>query len=494
MAPGPGPLSSSPPRWRGPWAPSFGQLLLLAFLLFALLLGALSLQAMRTLQSLTAQSRENSVQALALSAQAQSLAERSLALERSARQSVVLDDAALRERFQAEAAEVRLTVEALRGAGVSPTLAARWHQEMQGIAQQLRGPPGSAMERERQLALRFRDLADLHAAMSQAVRQHLQARNQALLDQAEASRLRLTRQIMGALALAVAMALGFGLWFARPLQRLERAIGKLGENQLQSPIRIRGPADLARLGQRLDWLRLRLLALDADKSRFLRHISHELKTPLAAVREGTALLQDGVGGPLSADQREIVQILQHNTGVLQHQIEDLLRLHAAAFEARQLQRHPTDLLALLHSQVQAQQLQWRSRQLSVEVLSPQGPVVSQVDADKLGTAVANLLSNAIRFSPEGGRITLTLGAQAGRICIHIQDQGPGVAAADRERIFEPFYRGQRQAPGARGSGVGLSIVQEYVSAHGGRIVLLPSSGNTPSGAHFQIELPHAPPR
>lgn len=94
---------------------------------------------------------------------------------------------------------------------------------------------------------------------------------------------------------------------------------------------------LRRLGQQLEWLRLRLLELDADKARFLRHVSHELKTPLAALREGVALLQDGVTGELTAGQREVAQILHHNTLQLQDEIEALLRFNAAAFEARQLQ-------------------------------------------------------------------------------------------------------------------------------------------------------------
>src|SRR5690606_34178387 len=125
---------------------------------------------------------------------------------------------------------------------------------------------------------------------------------------------------------------------------------------------------------------------------FLRHISHELKTPLAALREGVALLKDGVTGELNPGQREVAQILHHNTLVLQDEIEALLRFNAAAFEARQLQRRDTDLLALLEAQVESQRLQWQARGLRVVV---EGPAVSlQIDAEKIGSAVSNLLSNA----------------------------------------------------------------------------------------------------
>jgi two-component system sensor histidine kinase GlrK len=203
------------------------------------------------------------------------------------------------------------------------------------------------------------------------------------------------------------------------------------------------------------------------------------------------LLQDGVGGVLSEDQREIVQILSHNAGVLQGQIEDLLRFNAAAFEARQLHRQRVDLLQLVEAQVEAQQLQWRARELQVTVENDKlsgAPLLLEIDAEKIGTALGNLLSNAIRFSPAGGLIRITLGTRPGLALIQISDEGGGIAEADRQRIFEPFYRGERQPAGAvRGSGIGLSIVHEYIAAHGGRIELLPEQ----PGAHFRIEIPYA---
>jgi two-component system sensor histidine kinase GlrK len=240
-----------------------------------------------------------------------------------------------------------------------------------------------------------------------------------------------------------------------------------------------------RLSQQLEWLRLRLTELDADKARFLRHISHELKTPLAALREGVSLLEEGVTGALNADQKEVAGILRHNTVVLQGQIEALLHFNAAAFEARQLRRQRTDLLVLLQDQVEAQRLQSQAQQVRVEVEGE--PMELTVDPEKLGAALANLLSNAIRFSPPGSTIRLALGSLEGRARIDIRDQGPGVALADRERVFEPFFRGERQPQNAvRGTGIGLSIVQEYIAAHGGRVVLLDDG----PGAHFRIELPH----
>jgi two-component system sensor histidine kinase GlrK len=142
------------------------------------------------------------------------------------------------------------------------------------MARLLSGPPETALDRDRQLMQAFRALDGVNVAIAQQVRQTLQSQNQAVVDQLEASRQRMTQQVSWAIALAVDMALTFSIWFTRPLKRLEQAIVGLGENRLAASIAIAGPADLALIGERLNWLRLRLVELDADKARFLRHISH----------------------------------------------------------------------------------------------------------------------------------------------------------------------------------------------------------------------------
>lgn len=465
---------------------SFRQLLVLAFLLIAALLGAASLRALFALESLTTQSRESAARALELSAAAQSLTERSVSMERASRQAIVLDDRLLRERFNAEAKDAAAVLNRLAGQGVPNALIAQWKSRVRAITAQLSDPTTSALEREQQVAREFREMDVISAAIAQQVQQAIEAQNRDLLGKLESSRKSLAQQVISAIVLAVALALAFGIWLTRPLKRLETAIIGLGENRLEETIAIQGPADLQLVAQRLDWLRLRLLELDADKSRFLRHISHELKTPLASLREGVSLLEDGVAGELNDNQREVAKILRHNTGVLQGQIEDLLRFNAAAFEARQLHREKTDLVQLVEDQVEAQRLQWQARELQVRI---EGKAVQmEVDPEKIGTALANLVSNAIRFSPIHGVLRIGLSQLADSVRIDLHDEGPGIADADRTRIFEPFFRGERQpADAIRGSGIGLSIVHEYISAHGGRVELLPDG----PGAHFRIELPHA---
>lgn len=465
---------------------SFPQLLLVAFLLIGALLGAAALRALFTLDTMMALGRESTAQAIELSTAAQSLRERSLTMERAARQSLVLGDRQLRQRFFEAANQSRGILRRLEGNELPVEFSRNWLQPVTEVEALLEGPPETAFDRERAVARAFREIDGHSASIAQQVQTIIGSRNDALQARVEDSRRQLTQQVLGSIALAAVMALGFGIWLARPFQRLEKAIVRLGENRLDLPIDIPGPPDVRRVSQQLEWLRLRLTELDADKARFLRHVSHELKTPLASLHEGVAVLGDGVAGPLNASQAEVVNILQHNTQWLQHQIETLLRFNAAAFEARQLQREPTDLLALVEEQIETQRLRWQSHQL--EVRAEGRSLEVPVDRKKMASAIGNLLSNAIRFSPHGGQVRLVLQSEAGLASLHVIDQGPGVAEADRQRIFEPFYRGERQpADTVRGSGIGLSIVREYIEAHGGRVQLLPER----QGAHFCVELPHA---
>jgi two-component system sensor histidine kinase GlrK len=465
---------------------SFRQLLLVAFLLIAALLSVASLRGLYLLEGLLRQSSEGARQAVARTADAQVLAERTVAMERAARQFLVLEDPLLRQHFDETAHDAAAALARLADTGIPSNLAQDWRASEATIESQLHGPEAQLRGSESVITGAFRELDGINGAIAEQVRLATETRNQVLMSELDAGRTQLWRQILAAIGLTIVLAFAFGLWLARPLKRLENAVISLGENRLDQPIEIRGPTDVRLLGRRLEWLRLRLAELDSDKARFLRHVSHELKTPLAALREGVSLLEDGVTGTLSGSQREVARILRQNTAALQGQIEDLLRFNAAAFEARQLVRRTTELTDLVKNLVAQQRLQWMARQLRVEVQG--GPLKAEVDPDKLRAALGNLLSNAIRYSPVGATIQFSVARLPGRACIDIKDEGVGVAVADRTRIFEPFYRGERQpSDAARGSGIGLSIVHEYITAHGGQVELLEDG----PGAHFHIELPHA---
>ncbi|GAB2855455.1 HAMP domain-containing sensor histidine kinase [Pseudoduganella ginsengisoli] len=475
---------------------SFRQLSLGVFVLIAALLGATSVHALLTLDRLAAHSREAGRHAVALAEQVQRLSERGVAMERSARQFLVLDDPAFRDRY-ADAWREAQSALATIGAGLPSSqhaALADWRARGEAVAAVLQSVPATRERRSTAPARRAlgqtldRALAGLPAVsqlLEDAVRHEVERRNQVLLDELDQRRRLLTTQVAVAVALAALLALGGGAWLSRPLKQIEQAIVRLGGNRYDETIAVQGPGDLRRLGTQLDWLRKRLAEVEADKARFVRHVSHELKTPLAALVEGVSLLEDEVPGPLSRQQREIAAILRQNTLSLQAQIEDLLRFNEAGFAAQRLRRTTTDPGVLLDSVIAAQRLQCQARHVHCAVEGQVRPLL--LDADLMAAALGNLLSNALRFSPQGGAVHFSLSEAQGKLHIDCRDEGPGVAPQDSERIFEPFYQGERQPASARrGNGIGLAIVREYVHAHGGALRLMPSE----RGAHFQIELPY----
>lgn len=461
---------------------SFSHTLLLSFLLIAAILGSAALGGLAALESFVARSRAGADDALRATAAVQRLAERTVDLERSARQYLVLDDPVLLERFtqahrESLSALARIDEFGLPHVGA---LIDGWRSASATAAVLLGERPDS----EGPLTEALARLAPINEQLATAVRVQLGRNSQQLLEDLEAKRTALALHVAAAFVAAALLAALTGWWILRPVRGVEQAIDALGESRFDRPVVIAGPADLRKVGQRLDWLRQRLADLEASRTRVLRHVSHELKTPLASLREGIALLDDRVVGRLTGEQREVVSILESNARLLQQRIESLLDFNATVFDARRLSRRRVALRTLVDAVLAEQRLQMQMRGVHATVDGTVPPIVA--DPDKLKIVLSNLIANAVSFSPDGGEIRIALSARAGGVRIDCADDGPGVSAAEAERIFEPFFQGSRQASCARhGSGLGLSIVREFVLAHGGTVELLPDG----PGAHFRVELP-----
>jgi two-component system sensor histidine kinase GlrK len=285
-------------------------------------------------------------------------------------------------------------------------------------------------------------------------------------------------------AVVLTLSLALTRYISRPIAELDASIRQLGGADFSRRITVRGPEDLRSLGERLDWLRRRLAELEAEKNRFLRHLSHELKTPLTALREGAELLNDQVGGPLAPPQRQVVTIMRDNSVKLQRLIEDLLDYQRALHAAASLVPKPTALDSLIRDAVRPHELvmQSKGQRLSLEV----DRVNLDADPEKLVSIIDNLVGNAVKFTPPGGSISVSARANGADALIDVIDSGPGVPAEESEAIFDSFFRGRAKASGrVEGTGLGLAIAREYAEAHGGRIQVVPRS----SGAHFRVTLP-----
>ena len=460
---------------------SFRQGMLAGFAVILLLLGGAAVNSWLLLERLLERSRAGNDYALQLTASIQELEERTIDIERSARQYLLLDDPIFRQRFEEHLAQSLALVERLKaqkGSTLVPLLGG-W----QMVAEALRSGLEQRVKRTELTPLLAR-LVELNDLLRQAAQRSLEGQGKQLLNELEAHRIHLGSQMALALLGALLVALGMAWWLVRPVRQMDQAIARLGASRFDQAVVVGGPADMRQIGRRLDWLRTRLAELESDRERSLRHVSHELKTPLTALREGVALLQDEVPGPLVENQREVVEILRHNVIGLQQQIESLLSLNGAAFEARRLRPSLVDLKQILGEAVQRRELQISSRQIKVVVEASDEKIM--LDGEKISVALDNLLSNAVDFSPEASEIRLLAKHHDGFLRIECIDQGVGVAAEDAQRIFDPFVQGRHPSPVARkGSGVGLSIVRELVRAMGGTVALLPSR----QGAHFCVEIP-----
>jgi len=305
-----------------------------------------------------------------------------------------------------------------------------------------------------------------------------------LTSNAEAVQRQLVLLVIFSTAVALAIALGLTRMIARPIAELDAAIRQLGGAEFSRPIEVRGPDDLKTLGERLDWLRRRLVELEAEKNRFLRHLSHELKTPLTALREGAELLHDEVGGPLSAAQRGVVVIMKDNSIKLQRLIEELLDYQRALHAAAALHVQPVRLEPLIQEAMRAHQLAAQAKGLHVE-LDAQSATV-EADREKLRSVVDNLIGNAVKFAPAGGNVSVLARSNGEQALIDVIDSGPGVPAEERDSIFDSFFRGRARGPArVEGSGLGLAIAREFVEAHGGKISVLAEA----RGGHFRVALP-----
>ena len=277
----------------------------------------------------------------------------------------------------------------------------------------------------------------------------------------------------------------FLLLVGRPMRQIDRAIRDLGEGDFSRSITVKGPNDIETLGRQLEWLRHRLKESSDEKNKFLRHMSHELKTPLANIREGTELLLDGSVGPLDIQQQEVTGILRDNGVKLQKLIENLLTFSAWQTHTAALELAEFELKPMVFSVLSQHRLVLSNKKIKLQLAISAINVVA--DEGKLKLVVENLLSNAIKFTPPGGAIQITAGMQGDDLVIDVSDSGPGVHPDDGDRIFEAFYQGRRPQGGpVGGTGIGLSVVAECVQAHGGAVDLIRGEA---SGAHFRVRLP-----
>src|SRR5690242_2946801 len=442
-----------------PYPRSFLGLLLAGFILaIAPLVGALAYAAWNT-ERLAGLSRTAVFNASQAARASRSLVDRIGAIERVAQQMAVLKDpelavdyARIHRSFKSLADEIaQLPLDDAQAAALGRTV-----DQEQGLYDALTEQPRPKIG-PKEVGRRMDELIE-------SAREVL-AINNRIVDR-EVHRLRVKAEqvqrglivlVFFSTAVALTIALALTRYIARPITEIDGAIRQLGGADFSRPIAVRGPEDLRYLGRRLDWLRRRLEEFETQKNRFLRHVSHELKTPLTALREGAELLHDEVAGKLTGMQKQVVSIMRDNSVKLQRLIEELLDYQRALHAAASLEVRPVLLDELVLEAAHPHELAAQAKGLKLTVDAQSA--VLEADPEKLRSIVDNLVSNAVKFTPPGGTIAIRARASgldsAGEVVIEVTDTGPGVPAEEQESIFNLFFRGRtKQERGVKSSGLG----------------------------------------
>jgi len=283
----------------------------------------------------------------------------------------------------------------------------------------------------------------------------------------------------------------FIMLITQPLKQLILKIQQLQQGNLQQDLAMQekpvaGFVEIREINEALNTMRNRLHALELQKSSFIRHISHELKTPLAAIREGTELLYDNSVGSLNNDQQEITKIIRNSTTRLQRLIEELLDFNIV-LDSTSLQDKETINLSMLIEQVLTDRtLEIKRKHLDINK-DYQG-IIFESNTKQLTVIIDNLLSNAIKYSPTAGKISIVAKLNGQQLMLSVIDQGIGIKPELHHKVFDAFFQGTPPEDyNIKSSGLGLTIVKELLMRLNGDITLN-SQTHSPSGTKITVTL------
>jgi signal transduction histidine kinase len=255
------------------------------------------------------------------------------------------------------------------------------------------------------------------------------------------------------------------------------------EGELGTRVEISGTTELAAVGHALNRLAATLEHEEESRRESVADLAHELRTPVSGLLSRIEAAQDGVLEDMQAN----LEAMHAETLRLSILLDDLTRLAEAQRPGILIEKHPLDLATIGEGQAEAFAPRFAEKPIDFETALTPAPVLG--DAGRLSQIVSNLLENALRYTPEGGRVSLRVRQERESAVLEVADTGSGIAAEDLRHVFTRFWRGEKsRSRETGGAGIGLAIVAELVHAHDGRIDV---ESRLEQGSTFRVTLPLA---
>jgi signal transduction histidine kinase len=284
--------------------------------------------------------------------------------------------------------------------------------------------------------------------------------------------------IAATIALALVQVLAAGM--TSPLREMAVAARRMADGDWSQRVTDTSADEVGELARAFNAMARDLASVDRMRRDLVANVSHELRTPISALQARLENLVDGVEEP----EPELLRSMLEQTERLGRLVAQLLDLSRLESGAAPLRRERVDAASLLDAVAVEARLGSPGREIEVAVAP--ADLTVRADPDRIHQVLANLTANALRFGPPQRPVRLTASAGAGAVVLTVSDEGPGISAADAERIFERFYRADTARPTDAGAGLGLAIARWIVDLHEGRIQAAP---NHPAGCTMVVRLP-----